>query len=214
MRQSHKTTLLWLMMALAVVTVYQLIIGSRVKEDQKPRFSAFMKDLETNPAHIKSVKIDGQDYVHERAISTQQTGFSFVSQSRSWLPAPVGGVLWFGVDDTYTTVYVPISCGVQAAPKAFAEGTGNFSEFNWDSAFWAFNFVTNYTAANRTFTYTSPLNRQATTVIDALGRPAQSQTANFNATTFSYDARGRLASATGGIMWKISVQARLSAPMP
>ncbi|HMZ17008.1 MAG TPA: RHS repeat-associated core domain-containing protein [Blastocatellia bacterium] len=60
------------------------------------------------------------------------------------------------------------------------------------------NFVTNYTAANRTFTYTSPLNRQATTVIDALGRPAQSQTANFNATTFSYDARGRLASATGG----------------
>ncbi|HJW43167.1 MAG TPA: C69 family dipeptidase, partial [Geothrix sp.] len=51
-------------------------------------------------------KIDGQDYVHERAISTQQTGFSFVSQSRSWLPDAVGGVLWFGVDDTYTTVYV------------------------------------------------------------------------------------------------------------
>lgn len=90
-------------------------------------------------------KIDGQDYVHERAISTQQTGFSFVTQSRSWLPDPVGGVLWFGVDDTYTTVYVPISCGVQAPPKAFAEGTGNFSEFNWDSAFWTFNFVTNYT---------------------------------------------------------------------
>jgi len=90
-------------------------------------------------------KIDGQDYVHERAISTQQTGFSFVSQSRSWLPDAVGGVLWFGVDDTYTTVYVPISCGVQAAPKAFAEGTANFSEFNWDSAFWTFNFVTNYT---------------------------------------------------------------------
>jgi len=90
-------------------------------------------------------KIDGQDYVHERAISTQQTGFSFVSQSRSWLPDAIGGVLWFGVDDTYTTVYVPISCGVQAAPKAFAEGTGNFNEFNWDSAFWTFNFVTNYT---------------------------------------------------------------------
>ncbi|NWJ40199.1 MAG: C69 family dipeptidase [Geothrix sp.] len=90
-------------------------------------------------------KIDGQDYVHERAISTQQTGFSFVTQSRSWMPDPVGGVIWFGVDDTYTTVYVPISCGIQAPPKAFAEGTGNFSEFNWDSAFWTFNFVSNYT---------------------------------------------------------------------
>jgi len=90
-------------------------------------------------------KIDGQDYIHERAISTQQTGFSFVSQSRGWMPDPVGGVLWFGVDDTYTTVYVPISCGVKEAPKAFAIGTGNFAEFNWDSAFWTFNFVSHYT---------------------------------------------------------------------
>ena len=90
-------------------------------------------------------KVDGQEYLHERAVSTQQTGFSFVTQSRGWLPDPVGGVLWFGVDDTYTTVYVPISCGIKEAPKAFAEGTGNFNEFNWDSAFWTFNFVTNYT---------------------------------------------------------------------
>ncbi|HEX7599106.1 MAG TPA: C69 family dipeptidase [Polyangia bacterium] len=90
-------------------------------------------------------KVDGQEYLHERAISTQQTGFSFVSQSRSWLPDVVGGVLWFGVDDTYTTVYVPISCGIREAPRAFAEGTGTFNEFNWDSAFWTFNFVSNYT---------------------------------------------------------------------
>ncbi len=90
-------------------------------------------------------QVDGQAYVHERAISTQQTGFSFVTQSRSWLPDPVGGVLWFGVDDTYTTVYVPISCGIKEVPKAFAEGTGTFNEFNWESAFWTFNFVTNYT---------------------------------------------------------------------
>jgi len=90
-------------------------------------------------------KIDGQDYIHERAISTQQTGFSFVSQARSWLPNPVGGVLWFGVDDTFTTVYVPISCAITAPPRAFAIGTGNFDEFSWDSAFWTFNFVSNYT---------------------------------------------------------------------
>ena len=89
-------------------------------------------------------KVDGQEYLHERAVSTQQTGFSFVTQSRSWLPDPVGGVIWFGVDDTFTTCYVPISCGIKEAPRAFAEGTGNFNEFNWDSAFWTFNFVSNY----------------------------------------------------------------------
>ena len=36
-------------------------------------------------------KVGGKTYLNERAISTQQTGFSFVSQSRAWLPAPVGG---------------------------------------------------------------------------------------------------------------------------
>jgi len=90
-------------------------------------------------------KVGDQEYVHERAISTQQTGFSFVAQGRSWMPGPIGGVLWFGVDDTYCTVYVPMYCGIKAAPKAFAEGTGNFGEFSWDSAFWTFNFVSNYT---------------------------------------------------------------------
>ncbi len=109
------------------------------------------KDLGAGPYKLPyrwrpmNFKVDGQEYLHERAISTQQTGFSFVSQSRSWLPDVVGGVLWFGVDDTYLTVYVPISCGVREAPKAFAVGTGNFNEFNWDSAFWTFNFVSNYT---------------------------------------------------------------------
>jgi len=90
-------------------------------------------------------KVDGKDYLHERAISTQQTGWSYVSQSRSFLPNPIGGVLWFGMDDTYSTVYVPMYCGVRDVPHSFKEGTGSWNEFSWDSAFWTFNFVANYT---------------------------------------------------------------------
>jgi dipeptidase len=90
-------------------------------------------------------KVEGQEYLHERAISTQQTGFSFVTQSRSWLPDPVGGILWFGLDDTFTTVYVPMYAGIREVPKSFAVGTANFSSFSWDSAFWVFNFVSNWT---------------------------------------------------------------------
>ncbi len=89
-------------------------------------------------------EVDGQNGFHERAISTQQTGFSFVTQSRSSLPDPIGGIIWFGVDDTYMTVYVPMYCGIREAPKAYAVGTGNFNSFSWDSAFWVFNFVSNY----------------------------------------------------------------------
>jgi dipeptidase len=89
-------------------------------------------------------KVDGATFVHERAISTQQTGFSFVAQSRSWLPREIGGVLWFGVDDTYSTVYVPMYCSITAAPHAYAVGTCTFNAFCWDSAFWVFNFVANW----------------------------------------------------------------------
>ncbi len=90
-------------------------------------------------------KVDDVNYCHERATSTQQTAFSFVSQARSWLPDPVGGILWFGVDDTYSTVYIPMYSAIKKVPVSFAVGTGDFSNFTWDSAFWVFNFVSNYT---------------------------------------------------------------------
>jgi dipeptidase len=88
-------------------------------------------------------KVDGVEYVNERAISTQQTGYSFVAQLRSFIPPPVGGVLWFGVDDTYSTVYTPMYASIREVPKSFAVGTADFGAFSWDSAFWVFNFVSN-----------------------------------------------------------------------
>jgi dipeptidase len=89
-------------------------------------------------------EVDSVKYLHERAISTQQTGFSFVAQSRAGLPDPIGGVLWFGVDDTYTTVYVPFYCGITRAPKSWAAGAADFGSFSRESAFWVFNFVANW----------------------------------------------------------------------
>jgi dipeptidase len=91
-----------------------------------------------------SWKVDGQTYLHERAIATQQTGFSFVTQSRSWLPDPVGGIIWFGVDDTYYTVYTPMYCGITSVPRSFAVGNGDIMTYSADAAFWVFNEVTNF----------------------------------------------------------------------
>ena len=88
--------------------------------------------------------VDGVGYVHERAASTQQTGFSFVAQSRSWLPDPVGGILWFGVDDTFYTVYTPMYCGMTAVPHSFAVGNGDIMTYSATSGFWTFNEVTNF----------------------------------------------------------------------
>lgn len=89
-------------------------------------------------------KVDSVEYLHERAISTQQTGFSFISQSRSNLPNPIGGLLWFGVDDTYSTCYMPVYCGIKSIPNALRVGNGDILTWSDTSAFWTFNEVSNF----------------------------------------------------------------------
>jgi dipeptidase len=91
----------------------------------------------------------GPEYAWERPISTQQTGFSFVSQSRDWLPDKIGGVFWYGVDDTYYTCYVPLYCGIDAIPESFA--LGQLGAFSWESAWWVFNLVANYAQLKYSF---------------------------------------------------------------
>lgn len=78
----------------------------------------------------------------ERAIALYRCSYSFVSQSRSWMPDPVGGLLWFGQDSPDTTVYVPMYCGVTEVPESWSSGLRH--EFDPDSAWWAFNFVNNW----------------------------------------------------------------------
>ena len=81
-------------------------------------------------------------YSWERTISQPQTGFSFISQARNWLPDPIGGIFWYGVDDTYSNAYMPLYMGMMKPPKSLI--TGNIIDFDWDSAFWVFNLVANY----------------------------------------------------------------------
>ncbi|NOU16888.1 MAG: dipeptidase [Bacteroidales bacterium] len=89
-------------------------------------------------------KYEGKNYIHERTTATQQTGFSFVSQMRNWLPNPIGGIHWFGVDDAASTVYFPAYCGIISVPEAYAEGKGDMLTYCNDCAFWTFNKVTNF----------------------------------------------------------------------
>ncbi|BDD01025.1 peptidase C69 (plasmid) [Persicobacter psychrovividus] len=86
---------------------------------------------------------EGKTYFNERAISTQQTGFSFVAQCRDWMPDALGGILWFGVDDTYSTCYTPIYSAATQVPSSFANGNGDMLTYSDDAAFWVFNRVTN-----------------------------------------------------------------------
>jgi len=88
-------------------------------------------------------EVDSVEYCNERPISTQQTGFSFVSQSRSWLPNEIGGILWFGIDDAAQSVYYPIYVGNSTVPESMEVGNGDLLNFTWESAFWVHNWVSN-----------------------------------------------------------------------
>lgn len=92
--------------------------------------------------------VDSVEYFHERPIATQQTGFSFVGQMRGWLPNPIGGILWFGVDDATFNVYVPMYCSITKVPWCFDINNGSLLDFSWTSAFWIYNWVANMAYPN------------------------------------------------------------------
>ena len=96
-------------------------------------------------------KVDGQEYVNERAIATQQTGFVLCAQLRNWLPDAIGGVLWFGVDDAATAVFTPMYGSIKEAPECFRVGNGDMMTFSWTSAFWIHNWVANMAYSKYSF---------------------------------------------------------------
>ncbi|MCK5137038.1 MAG: C69 family dipeptidase [Bacteroidales bacterium] len=87
---------------------------------------------------------DGKMYCNERAAATQQTGFSFVAESRSVKPDFLGGIFWFGIDDAAATTYVPMYCGMTRVPDSYAVGNGDLLTYSETSAFWTFSFVSNF----------------------------------------------------------------------
>lgn len=89
-------------------------------------------------------EFEGEQYCNERPIATQQTGFSFVAQMRSWLPAPIGGILWFGIDDAAQTVYYPVYSGHNKVAEEMAVGNGDLLTYSETSAFWIHNQVSNF----------------------------------------------------------------------
>lgn len=89
-------------------------------------------------------KIDGdttQSYAWERPIGTQQSAWTFISQSRSNMPDEIAHILWFGPDAASTSCYVPFYAGNTSIPYSYDHGS--ITEFSWDVAFWVFNAVAN-----------------------------------------------------------------------
>lgn len=153
-------------------------------------------------------EVNGQEYVHERTTATQQTGFSFVAQCRGYYDWPVGGIIWFGVDDADNCVYCPMFSCMTEIPECFRVGNGSMTQWSETAAFWTFSQMSNW--AYTKYDYIHPEIRQrqreletkwAEKVVPAMserahaikGREAQKR----ELTKFSCDAANEMTA-----MWK------------
>ena len=88
-------------------------------------------------------KVDGKQYFNERPVSTQQSGFVFVSQMRSWLPREIGGVFWFANDDANMAAFTPVYCSMTERPECYNTPGTDAVHFSKKNAYWVCNMTSN-----------------------------------------------------------------------
>jgi dipeptidase len=75
----------------------------------------------------------------ERTIACKRATYLQVTQSRGWLPNPIGGLVWLGYDNPMTTPHMPFYIGISQMPASFT--VDGRAKFRRDSAWWAFRQV-------------------------------------------------------------------------
>jgi dipeptidase len=76
----------------------------------------------------------------ERTIARWFTVYATITQSRSWLPDPIGGVVWLAWDNAATGLYTPVYCGVTDLPASF-KIDGRLTGYDRRCAWWAYNHL-------------------------------------------------------------------------
>jgi len=84
-------------------------------------------------------EVDGQKYGFPRPIGLGHCEYTTITQSRSWLPDSIGGIVWVALGVTPTSCFVPFYAGITEFPQSFNHG--DHWEFDRTSARWAFDYV-------------------------------------------------------------------------
>jgi dipeptidase len=72
----------------------------------------------------------------ERTIACKRATYVQITQSRGWLPNPVGGLVWLGYDNPVTTPHIPFYIGISQMPASYM--VDGRAKFRRDCAWWAF----------------------------------------------------------------------------
>jgi len=93
-----------------------------------------------NPNYLPyGFELDGKKYDTPRIIGVNRAEYVTVTQSRGWLPDPVGGIVWLAWGTQDTSCFMPLYAGITSIPRSFE--IGDHFEFNRQSARWAFDYV-------------------------------------------------------------------------
>jgi len=72
----------------------------------------------------------------ERTIASPTATYLTITQSRAWLPDPIGGLVWLGYDNPATTPHLPFYIGISQMPDSYM--VDGRREFSRDCAWWAY----------------------------------------------------------------------------
>ena len=75
----------------------------------------------------------------ERTICSPASTYLQITQSRDWLPGPVGGVVWLGYDNPATTPHTPFYMGIDRMPDSYM--VDGRRAYRRDCAWWAYRTV-------------------------------------------------------------------------
>jgi dipeptidase len=82
------------------------------------------------------------DGAWERPISIYRCGMFWINESTHVKKDASTGISWLGLDRPATNCLIPFYCGMDKLPESIE--TMNLIDFNFNSTWWAFNFVANY----------------------------------------------------------------------
>eukprot|EP01036_Dinobryon_divergens_P022225 gene22225-30466_t len=111
---------------------------------------AFSAPVRASPLTWSASDYKGKQFFHERAIAQGPTGWSIVCQARPNLPDILTALMWFGIDDSSTSVHFPVYGSATRVSKGWSGGgpqdgvTPPMMTFSLDSAFYVFNLVANW----------------------------------------------------------------------
>ena len=82
---------------------------------------------------------EGEKYSNERPLGSLHCEYATVTQARSWLPDPIGGICWVSLGVTETAAFVPFYAGMNELPASYH--IGDHWVFDRNVARWAFDYV-------------------------------------------------------------------------